>query len=450
MGFFGVLKSVFNFFCAPSTERPPDQHQQQHYQQQQQHQPNKWQQPVSHPAKPPPHHAQPPVQHAYPPAPTSPKPPASRPQKHEDQNQINQQNDFYLSLRAQANEEGDRMARCFEESQQAYTSGSKARAKELSNEGKNHKAVMEELNRQASEWIFTENNKDSMPGEVDLHGLYVKEAIAFTDRAIQEARSRGDSEIHLIVGKGLHSRSGAKIRPAVEDLMSKHQLKAALDPDNGGVLIVQLSAGGASPGRNRGLGADEISRRIEKDDEGFAAKRSLAASTHSKAAGPPNPFPFPKATRPTPYQIFHLPRNASQDDIKERYYELVRIYHPDTAIARYAVPPDLAHTRFQSITSAYEALRGKPVASGSHVDDGRWPTASAWRARQTKRRDIHTEGDDRWKDWIIFGGVSVTIAAFVFQMSLIRREAVRDLNMERSRRTRSQVAAVEEEKLAEG
>lgn len=46
------------------------------------------------------------------------------------------------------------MARCFEESQQAFTNGSKARAKELSNDGKNHKAVMEELNRQASEWIF--------------------------------------------------------------------------------------------------------------------------------------------------------------------------------------------------------------------------------------------------------------------------------------------------------
>ncbi|KAF9501977.1 DUF1771-domain-containing protein [Pleurotus eryngii] len=263
MGLFDVVKSVFNFFCAPTAERPPDQQHQlqpQHYQQQQQYQPNKWQQPVSHPAKPP-------VQHAYPP--TSPKPPASRPQKHEDQNQLNQQNDFYLSLRAQANEAGDRMARCFEESQQAFTNGSKARAKELSNEGKNHKAVMEGLNRQASEWIFTENNKDSMPGEVDLHGLYVKEAIAFTDRAIQEARSRGDSEIHLIVGKGLHSRSGAKIRPAVEDLMSKYQLNAVLDPDNGGVLIVQLSAGGgASPGRKRGWGADEISRRIEKDDEG--------------------------------------------------------------------------------------------------------------------------------------------------------------------------------------
>ena len=42
--------------------------------------------------------------------------------------------------------------------------------------------------------------QDSKPGEVDLHGLYVKEAIAFTDRAIQDARQRGDSQIHLIVG----------------------------------------------------------------------------------------------------------------------------------------------------------------------------------------------------------------------------------------------------------
>jgi len=32
------------------------------------------------------------------------------------------------------------------------------------------------------------------------HGLYVKEAIMHTDRAIQEAQSRGDTEIHLIVG----------------------------------------------------------------------------------------------------------------------------------------------------------------------------------------------------------------------------------------------------------
>lgn len=87
-----------------------------------------------------------------------------------------------------------------------------------------------------------ENNEDSGPREVDLHGLYVKEAIFYTDRSIQEARNRGDSEIHLIVGtfdifclfvhvaqllvsvgKGLHSRGGvAKLKPAIEELIQKY------------------------------------------------------------------------------------------------------------------------------------------------------------------------------------------------------------------------------------
>ena len=117
------------------------------------------------------------------------------------------------------------MASCFERSHEAYQSGDGALAKELSNEGKSHQREMERLNKEASEWIFigmvlcvflflfrelkvlglmifslVENNKDSQPGEIDLHGLYVKEAITYTDRSIQEARSRGDSEIHFIVG----------------------------------------------------------------------------------------------------------------------------------------------------------------------------------------------------------------------------------------------------------
>jgi hypothetical protein len=43
--------------------------------------------------------------------------------------------------------------------------------------------------------------KDSGPNEVDLHGLYVKEAITHTDRAIEEAKRRGDSHLNLIVGQ---------------------------------------------------------------------------------------------------------------------------------------------------------------------------------------------------------------------------------------------------------
>jgi hypothetical protein len=81
-----------------------------------------------------------------------------------------------------------------------------------------------------------------MPTEVDLHGLYVKEAITYTDNSIAEARARGDKEIRLIVGpyspfirvrrqltvcvvcvgKGIHSPNNtAKLKPAIEGLMQK-------------------------------------------------------------------------------------------------------------------------------------------------------------------------------------------------------------------------------------
>ena len=69
---------------------------------------------------------------------------------------------------------------------------------------------------QASEWIFKENNTDSEPGEFDLHGLYVKEAIHFTERAIQEARARGDSQVNLIVGASVRV---VNVHPGLSDLL---------------------------------------------------------------------------------------------------------------------------------------------------------------------------------------------------------------------------------------
>jgi hypothetical protein len=72
----------------------------------------------------------------------------------EDLNQINQHDEHYVSLRSRANQEGDQMVRCFNESHEAYARKDGARAKELSNQGKEHKRNMEEFNAQASDWIF--------------------------------------------------------------------------------------------------------------------------------------------------------------------------------------------------------------------------------------------------------------------------------------------------------
>ncbi|SJK97397.1 uncharacterized protein ARMOST_00649 [Armillaria ostoyae] len=238
-----VFKALFNVFCGGDSSKPQEQytppvHQPEHHQ------------PVSQPL---PHQPSPPHY-----------PPPHRPQKYEDDNQKNQQNEYYIDLRARANKEGDEMARCFSESHEAYNRGDGAGAKELSNQGKKHQQKMEQLNKEASDWIFVENNRDSKPGEIDLHGLYVKEAIARTDIALEEAKRRGDSEIRLIVGKGLHSKGGAaKIRPAIEEVMRKHQLVAELDPSNSGVLVVEFNGA-----RGRGVGPDEIARRLDRDDGG--------------------------------------------------------------------------------------------------------------------------------------------------------------------------------------
>ncbi|CAE6479872.1 unnamed protein product [Rhizoctonia solani] len=206
--------------------------------------------------------------HQYPPAQHHPSPPAhQKPSKpyHSriDDNAQAQANSHYQQLRSRAREEGDAMARAFDASQEAYKSGDGAKAKELSNEGKRHKVEMERLNKEASDWIFQQVNLDSAPDELDLHGLYVKEAIERTEAAVQAAQGRGDEQIRIIVGKGLHSQGHvAKLKPAIEELMVKYQLNAHVDPDNAGVLIVQLGGRG-----QRGMDPNEVTRRLERDDE---------------------------------------------------------------------------------------------------------------------------------------------------------------------------------------
>ncbi|KAI6131649.1 hypothetical protein EDD16DRAFT_1469572, partial [Pisolithus croceorrhizus] len=159
----------------------------------------------------------------------------------QEQNQINQNNEHYVALRADATREGDLMAQCYRQSHEAYQQGQGTLAKELSEKGGEHKRRMERLNAEAGAWIFRGYFKDCKPGEVDLHGLYVKEAIMYAEGAIEKAQRRGDLEIRLIVGKGLHSNGHvAKIKPALEELMKRRSLPADADPNNAGLLIVRL------------------------------------------------------------------------------------------------------------------------------------------------------------------------------------------------------------------
>ncbi|EIW67118.1 hypothetical protein TREMEDRAFT_34383, partial [Tremella mesenterica DSM 1558] len=136
--------------------------------------------------------------------------------------------------------------------------GNGAKAKESSMEAKQHQKRQKELDEEASNWIFHENNQSSPPNTIDLHGLYVKEALERVETAISRGQKMKQKELKVIVGKGIHSQGHvAKVKPAVEGLMMKYNLSAHLDPDNPGVLIVHLTGSdGMNPnGNSREIGS---------------------------------------------------------------------------------------------------------------------------------------------------------------------------------------------------
>lgn len=126
--------------------------------------------------------------------------------------------------------------------------------------------------------------------------------------------------------------------------------------------------------------------------------------------------------------------------------DLVRIYHPDSPVSR-ALPREVTDGRFQSITKAYDALRGRTVMNPTGFQgnpESRSSKSAAWRAQRARRLDLDAGGDDRWKDkMLLFGAIFVslralslffgnsparqTIAAFVAQTMWTRNRALAEL-----------------------
>ncbi|POW08982.1 hypothetical protein PSTT_07151 [Puccinia striiformis] len=150
--------------------------------------------------------------------PWGPPPPGHH--EHQNQNQINSANPHFVGLRNQAISEGNLMKQKFDEAHRAYEQKDGGRAKNLSNEGKAHQERRNQLNKQAAEWIFKENNRHSPSDTIDLHGLYVQESLTYAETFINQAeRNKGPDQLRIIVGKGLHSTNfQAKLKPAIEKL----------------------------------------------------------------------------------------------------------------------------------------------------------------------------------------------------------------------------------------
>ncbi|KAI9750004.1 MAG: hypothetical protein M4579_006646 [Chaenotheca gracillima] len=154
----------------------------------------------------------------------------------------------YDRLRGLARQEHDKRSRCLDQAHQAYTRGDGAAAHQLSEEGKRHGQMMDQFNRQASEYIFRENNAEArVPSDtIDLHGQFVEEAEDILEQRIRFAQSQGQSHLHVIVGKGNHSTGHIqKIKPRVEQVCRELGLQYATE-ENAGRMYINLQGGPAT------------------------------------------------------------------------------------------------------------------------------------------------------------------------------------------------------------
>lgn len=104
---------------------------------------------------------------------------------------------------------------------------------------------MARYNKQASDFIFRENNSNGrVAGDtIDLHGQFVEEAEDILEERIRAGQQRGESHLHVIVGKGNHSPHHIqKIKPRVEQVCQELGLKYRTE-ENEGRMYVDLTGG---------------------------------------------------------------------------------------------------------------------------------------------------------------------------------------------------------------
>ncbi|MCO5566393.1 hypothetical protein L7F22_020070 [Adiantum nelumboides] len=144
--------------------------------------------------------------------------------------------------RAEASLCAQRRNELFARSREAWRLGNKVEAKSLSNAAKVQAKLMVEANEKAAETLFNKNNAQRDVGVLDLHGLFVKEAIEKVEERIALCKKLGQKELVVIVGKGNHSKNGkAILKPMVEKYMHEYGLSVTVGKPNDGCLYVEFN-----------------------------------------------------------------------------------------------------------------------------------------------------------------------------------------------------------------
>ena len=88
--------------------------------------------------------------------------------------------------------------------------------------------------------IFTKNNFFKPITEIDMHGLYVGETINKLNYRIEEIMKTNHRSLVVIVGRGLHSRNGPKLKPAVIGYAQNRRIRFFVDSPRLGCITLYI------------------------------------------------------------------------------------------------------------------------------------------------------------------------------------------------------------------
>lgn len=133
-----------------------------------------------------------------------------------------------------------RRDRLLAQSKAAFLRGEKLAAVELAGEARTLFSAAAHYNRLAAERIFRHHNPSLETDVVDLHGLYVQEAVYYFSAHMQRCIARGESRVTCVVGRGKNTAvdGGSRLLPAVWALCE--QLDVHAECAGAGVLTVRV------------------------------------------------------------------------------------------------------------------------------------------------------------------------------------------------------------------
>lgn len=134
----------------------------------------------------------------------------------------------------------------FDLSKRAFQRREHKKAKVFSETGKLYRKLKNEANGKAADAIFNFHNSPEKQTKfaIDLHGLFVSEAIDRLIKRVLDVKRENGRELTIIVGKGINSRDGPKLKPAVDDFARSRKIRYHMNSPNSGCIRFEFEETG--------------------------------------------------------------------------------------------------------------------------------------------------------------------------------------------------------------